>query len=370
MNIPTDLALKIVKDMKDIINQDLNFINTNGYIIASTDKTRIGQIHEASLKCIATNSDVVINNDDEYAGTKKGINIPVHLNNEIAGVIGITGEREDVEKFGKIIKSMTEILIKEAWLKELFIKRKEQNRNMIETILFGNHRNIEFYTLLKFPYTVIIGNTDNRFENSNDLYNILENFLSRNKKNIFTITSDQIILFINSNKMPYIKEFISSIQNHLQETLKFDFRFGIGRSVESLDDFSLSYSEAKNALKYILNFDTEKKQIFYSELDLGILLPNISRNKMEEFVNKILGNLSEDEIEDFYEIFHAYKMNNGSIKEASAALFMHKNTLQYQLNKIEKITGYNPRDLKDFSLLDFAFMLKKFDYYNKKGEQL
>ena len=60
MNIPTELALKIVKDMKDIINQDLNFINTEGHIIASTDKKRIGQIHEASLKCIATNSDIVI----------------------------------------------------------------------------------------------------------------------------------------------------------------------------------------------------------------------------------------------------------------------------------------------------------------------
>ena len=48
---------------------------------------------------------------------------------------------------------------------------------------------------------------------------------------------------------------------------------------------------------------------------------------------------------------------------------MHKNTLQYQLNKIEKLTGYDPRNLKDFSTLDLAFTLKNFDYYKKK-EQL
>ena len=250
MNIPTELALKIVKDMKDIINQDLNFINTEGHIIASTDKKRIGQIHEASLKCIATNSDIVINSDTEYEGSKKGINIPVHLNNEIVGVIGITGDRKDVERFGKIIKSMTEILVKEAWLKELSIKKREQNRNIIETVLFGDYKAVEFYTSLSFPYTVITGNINNSFKDNNDLYKILETFLVRNKKNIFTITSNQIIIFLNSDKKNYIEEFINSIQKNLSESLKFNFKFGIGKSINTLKEFNSSYSEAKNALKY------------------------------------------------------------------------------------------------------------------------
>ena len=368
MNIPTDIALKIVKDMKDIINQDLNFINTDGYIIASTDRKRIGQIHEASLKCISTNSDVVINSDTEYAGSKKGINIPVHLNNEIVGVIGITGDRKDVERFGKIIKSMTEILVKEAWLKELSIKKREQNRNIIETMLFGNYKNIEFYTSLSFPYTVIIGNINNNFKDNNDLYKILETFLARNKKNIFAITSDQIIIFFNSDKKNYIEEFISAIQKNLSESLKFDFKFGIGESAKSPKDFITSYSEAKNALKYALNFDTDKKYLLYSELDLGILLPNISQEKIFEFTNKVIGMLDKDEFCSFYEIFNAYKKNNGSIKNASAELFMHKNTLQYQLNKIEKLTGYDPRNLKDFSILDLAFTLRNFNLYKEKEQ--
>ena len=369
MNIPTELALKIVKDMKDIINQDLNFINTEGHIIASTDKKRIGQIHEASLKCIATNSDIVINSDTEYEGSKKGINIPVHLNNEIVGVIGITGDRKDVERFGKIIKSMTEILVKEAWLKELSIKKREQNRNIIETVLFGDYKAVEFYTSLSFPYTVITGNINNSFKDNNDLYKILETFLVRNKKNIFTITSNQIIIFLNSDKKNYIEEFINSIQKNLSESLKFNFKFGIGKSINTLKEFNSSYSEAKNALKYILNFKIDKTCMFYSDLDLGILLPNIGQEKIVEFTEKVLGSIDEKEFESFYEIFNVYKKNNGSIKNASAELFMHKNTLQYQLNKIEKLTGYDPRNLEDFSTLDLAFTLKNFDYYKKK-EQL
>lgn len=52
MEIPVELALKIVKDMKDIINQDLNFINIKGIIIASTDPERCGSKHEADRKSV------------------------------------------------------------------------------------------------------------------------------------------------------------------------------------------------------------------------------------------------------------------------------------------------------------------------------
>ena len=182
MKIPTTLALKIVKDMKNIINQDLNFINTDGYIIASTNKKRIGTFHEASLKCIATKNEIIINNDNEYLGSKKGINIPVYLDNEIVGIIGITGERKDVEKYGKIIKSMTEILIKEAQIKELTIKKREKNRSIIETILFNYNKNLDFYISLTFPYTVIVGKTNDKTIPILD--NNLKHFAERIRKDL------------------------------------------------------------------------------------------------------------------------------------------------------------------------------------------
>lgn len=363
MEIPVELALKIVKDMKDIINQDLNFINIKGIIIASTDPERCGSKHEAALKCVATNSVIVINNDDEYVGSKKGINIPVHLDNEIVGVIGITGDRSEVERYGKIIKSMTEILIKEAWLKEMSMKKREYNRNIIETLLFSKHRNIDFYSSIQQPYFVIVGNTDNKFENNEELYKILEAQLSFNKKNIFTITSNEIIILMNENQKKYVRDIIQGIQVRLEDIFKFNFKFGIGRLIENdINDFKGSYLEGRNALQYIVNFETNKDIVLYSELDLGIIFPSLNTYKIAEFVEKIFKNLSDKEIESFYEIFLSYKNNNGSIKEASEELYMHKNTLQYQLNKIEKLTGYNPRNLKDFTILDIAFALKKFNH--------
>lgn len=52
MNISQNLATDILYHMKDIINQDLNYINVDGIIIASTDPKRVGTFHAASLECV------------------------------------------------------------------------------------------------------------------------------------------------------------------------------------------------------------------------------------------------------------------------------------------------------------------------------
>lgn len=53
----------------------------------------------------------------------------------------------------------------------------------------------------------------------------------------------------------------------------------------------------------------------------------------------------------------AYIKNNGSISKTSSDLFIHKNTLQYRLNKVAKMTGYNPRELKSLIVLYLALEL-------------
>ena len=53
-----------------------------------------------------------------------------------------------------------------------------------------------------------------------------------------------------------------------------------------------------------------------------------------------------------------YEEFNGSITQTAEKLFMHKNTLQYKLQKIKKLSGYDPRVLRDFTELSLAFKLR------------
>ena len=88
-----------------------------------------------------------------------------------------------------------------------------------------------------------------------------------------------------------------------------------------------------------------------------MILTDISKNKSDEFIDQILGKLDKKELEEYAEILPIYGANNGSIYKAADALFIHKNTLQYKLNKLHKVTGYNPRELDKYAILSLAFKL-------------
>ena len=176
MNISQNLATNILYHMKDIINQDLNYINVDGIIIASTDPKRVGTFHAASLECVKKRKNIIIENDSQYEGSRNGINMPIYFDDSIIGVIGITGNKNEVEKFGEIIKLMTEVLVKEAWIKDQDIRKKEIIKAFIERVILEYEHDLFPMADFSFPYVVIVGKYDinDFFFTDDDIYNILK----------------------------------------------------------------------------------------------------------------------------------------------------------------------------------------------------
>ena len=86
---------------------------------------------------------------------------------------------------------------------------------------------------------------------------------------------------------------------------------------------------------------------------MEILLGNISEDIKTYFLEKTITKLSEKE----QKLLKTYFTNNMSLKETAEQLYLHKNTLQYQLDKIWKNTGYNPRNFKDATVLYIGLKL-------------
>ena len=102
MNISKQLARNIVKNLKDVLKQEINFIDTEGIIIASTDEERIRTLHEGA-KSFWIRKRSFISEDGQFKGTKRGINAPVYFEQHIIGIIGLTGGKE-VKKYAEILK--------------------------------------------------------------------------------------------------------------------------------------------------------------------------------------------------------------------------------------------------------------------------
>lgn len=359
MEISKELAQSIVVEMKKIIDKDLNFIDSNGIIIASTDETRIGTYHEGGKQVILKKDIIKISKDDEYLGSRKGINLPLNFNNELIGVIGISGETNEVEKYGQIIKRMSEILIKEAWILKRNEEENEKERIFLETLLFQNnflYKPIIFSETLeeiekKKNGVIIVGKIIKIYdlESIKKIYDPIR--IKVKKYNGYSmLNQNTIIILIFHQTKEKILEFLSDI--YRKEFLN----FGVGEIKGRIGELKNSYEEGIEALEWGIKSKT--KITFYSELDLELIVKNITENLSQTYKEKIFKGLDEKEIAELKEIFNLYEKNNGSLIKISKELFIHVNTLQYKLNKYQDKINLDIRNFKDFSKLKIAFMLK------------
>ena len=139
MIIPRKQMQKIVEELEGTIQKNINIMDETGCIIASSDLSRIGTYHSGAQRVIRQKLDeLVISDADEYAGAKNGINLPIIIEEKIVGVVGITGEKEEVQILGKIIQKMTKILIMDSYQNIQKKNMENMRNNFLFSWLFGN----------------------------------------------------------------------------------------------------------------------------------------------------------------------------------------------------------------------------------------
>ena len=114
IKLTEQMAQSIVDRMMNVIPYNVNIMNNEGVIIGSGDKKRIGQLHEGAVDAISRNKLNLIYKDG--VGAKPGVNMPIHFNDTLMGVIGISGDPKEVISFAAIVKATSELLIKQEYI--------------------------------------------------------------------------------------------------------------------------------------------------------------------------------------------------------------------------------------------------------------
>ncbi|MFC0473583.1 sugar diacid recognition domain-containing protein [Halalkalibacter kiskunsagensis] len=120
MRLLTHVAQRIVNEVSQVIVEEVIAINSDGTIIASSDKSRVGQYHEGGVEVIQSKEKRMITLDDveRLKGVKVGLNLPISFQQQIIDVIGITGSQPDTVRYGELIQKMTELIIQESYAAE------------------------------------------------------------------------------------------------------------------------------------------------------------------------------------------------------------------------------------------------------------
>ncbi len=137
-HLDTKMAQDIVARTMRIIDTNINVMDARGRIIGSGDRERIGELHEGALLVLSQGR--VVDIDDAVArhlhGVRQGINLPLRLEGEIVGVIGLTGEPENLRKYGELVCMTAEMMLEQSRLMHLLAQdsrlREELVMNLIQ----------------------------------------------------------------------------------------------------------------------------------------------------------------------------------------------------------------------------------------------
>ncbi|MDF2958464.1 MAG: hypothetical protein K0S39_199 [Paenibacillus sp.] len=376
-------AQYIVEEMSKIIDRPINFMNEEGVIVASTDHTRIGTVHEGAALVLQTKKKLIIGTEDRLAGAKEGINLPIFFENRVIGVVGITGTDQEVMKMGEIIRKMTEILVKEEIIdrqselldqsREVFIREWIEGRWTDDKHLSTRGWMLNINVHLHRVAVTISFKTDEEARGNqhvvqlqreqNLFYHKLRDAIKFNDQDIIVpIGMMQFVVLLtwpearSDKKKEFITHKIQYLLRQMAGTKGYAVKVGVGGFYEFIRGIPLSFQESKKA-EFHAKEMTGPDIVFFDDLGLEMLLDGISQDLRERYLNKILDIKSFSHPEETLETLTHFFASNQSINKTADLLFIHKNTLQYRLNKIKETTGYDPRVFEEAVLLYLAIYL-------------
>ena len=282
---------------------------------------------------------------------------------ELQFVLTAQGSAEHTFMVAKIAVSEIENLI-------TAYKEKFDRSNFFQNLLLDNLLLVDIHNRAKKLH---ITNNVRRaillFEMESESEQIASEMLS----GLFTVQNGDYLTEVDENSVILIKsieenegyeeieEAAKTAVDMLNMEAMVKVRGSYGTIVGELKDLSRSYKEARMAMDVGRIFYAGKRVISYNELGIGRLIYQLPPSLCKMFIHEIFGR--EEMVEFDQEILttiNTFFDNNLNVSETARQLFVHRNTLVYRIEKLQKSTGLDIRTFEDAMTLKIALMVNAY----------
>lgn len=336
--ISKELAQKVANQVMRDIDYNINVMDGDGRIIASGDSQRIGDIHQGAKKVMASKKRNVIYEDTETE--KKGINDPIFIQGECIGVVGISGDPDEVMKIKNVVNSLFYFIISHEMEMVQHFNEKEYRQKIMRKMIYQEkgasdeermslmQQGFDYY---EEKYIVV---TDGQLKPYTD-------------RLFYHQKTNGLLVIMLSKKQTQLK---GGLERVLKTFVKEMSYCGVSLTKE---DYYHAYYQAYGTLSFIKAVRQPKGIHFYEDNRLFVnVLESASRNEQH---NAGIVRVRADET--LFETLLSFFEHNGHMKETANALIIHRNTLLYRLNKIKELTGMDPTTFKGLSNLIYGVVL-------------
>jgi len=374
MFITAQHAQSIVDEMKTTIHHDINIMDEQGIILASTNPARRGQLHHGAAQVIRSKlPSLTIWENDPAAGVQRGINLPITMDGQLVGVIGVTGDPDEVSVFGDIIKRMTEIMVESVRRQEQSDLLDRAKSLFVENWLFSPNPDWSELEIrgrllgldINAPYTVALlelaepdGGDYAKAEDLSEMRSglilrMIQNHIRDDRNHYCAVIRSKIIVLLCRTKRNTAYSKITQMCRDIESYYELRMSAGISDAAKDPMDIRRCYLEAKTAST--VSGQSERHPIvFYDQVPLEFIVQSIPSAVRRDLRRLVFGTCQPEEVEELMQTIRLYFDHDGDLKVCAQAAFIHRNTFQYRMDRVRKKTGYDLKRPKEALLLYLA----------------
>lgn len=279
----------------------------------------------------------------------------------IAGGIG-----EDVYMVGKMVAFQIQNLLvayKERFDKDNFIKNLLLD-NLLLVDIYNRAKKLHIETNVRRVVFLI----ETKHEKDVNALETVRSLFAAKTKDFITAVDEKNIILVKEVKPAEDYEDLEKTANMVLDMLNTEamtkVHVSFGTIVGDIKEVSRSYKEAKMALDVGKIFYSGKNVVAYSNLGIGRLIYQLPLPLCRMFIREVFENKSPDDFdEETLATINKFFENSLNVSETSRQLYIHRNTLVYRLDKLQKSTGLDLRVFEDAITFKIALMVVKYMKY-------
>ena len=346
-----------IDELKNITKVDLCVMDLDGLVVAATFESS-----EISSELI-TNF-IQSPADSQIVGGYHMLKILE--DGDVVYVLVARGTGADAYMIGKVAVSEIQNLV-------IAYKEHFDKNNFFQNLLLDNLLLVDIYNRAKKLHietevrrVVYIVET-NREKDGNELEKVRSIFGGKSKDFVTAVDEKNIIVvkeLAENETYEDLEKTAEVILNLFKADEDCEAYIAYGTVVNEIKEVSRSYKEARMALDVGKIFFEEKNIIAYSALGIGRLIYQLPIPLCKMFIKEIFDGKSPDDFdEETLTTINKFFENSLNVSETSRQLYIHRNTLVYRLDKLQKSTGLDLRVFEDAITFKIALMVVKYMKY-------
>jgi carbohydrate diacid regulator len=355
--ISNQILQNTIEGLKAITRVDLCVMDTEGKALATTINNA-EEYESAVLTFVESPADSQVLQGYQF--------FKVFDEHQLEYVILAKGDSDDVYMVGKIASFQIQNLLvayKERYDKDNFIKNLLLD-NLLLVDIYNRAKKLHIETDVRRVVFII----ETKNEKDVNALETVRGLFSGKTKDFITAVDEKNIILVKELKQNETYDDMHKTARVILDMLNTEamtkVHVSFGTIVNEIKDVSRSYKEAKMALDVGKIFYSSRNVVAYSNLGIGRLIYQLPMPLCKMFIKEIFDGKSPDEFdEETLTTINKFFENSLNVSETSRQLYIHRNTLVYRLDKLQKSTNLDLRVFEDAITFKIALMVVKYMKY-------